>query len=212
MTKHVFLRKILCGLLVISCVGCSSSKPPEPPKPQPPEDINFDQSNIEYSMPFHGQDSLINKLKEQDIQVIHYGDTMTVIVPNDKYFNQGSTELNDANNAGLNNLVKLLQFYPKNIKYVAAFDDNSGTSKDQKDMTQGRAEKMVTFLWANGVPAELLNAQGYGDKFPLGSNKSVHSRTYNRRIEIQWAAFKDQCCPTPQPYPMPKKNLKKGMK
>ena len=190
------------------CVGCSSSNAPaEPPKPQPPEgDNNFNQSNSEYSLPFHGKNSLIKKLQDQDIQIIHYGDTMTAVIPNDKYFNQGSSEINDSNYAGLNNLVKLLQFYPKNIKYVAAFDDKSGTAKEQKDMTQSRAEQMLTFLWANGIPAEQLNAQGYGDDFSLGSNKSVHSRTYNRRIEIQWSAF-GKCCPDIQPEPhLPKGN------
>lgn len=212
MTKHFLLRPILCSLLfIITCGGCSSSTPSDqPPKPAtPPEtDNDFSQSNFEYHWPWQGKSSLISKLKEQDIQFIQYGDTVTLVIPSDKYFNQGSTEINDTDFGGLNSTVKLLKFYPKNVKYVAAFTDKTEDSaKDQKDLTQGRAEKLVSFLWANGVPAELLNAQGYADKFSLGSNKSVHSRSYNRRIEIQWTAMKDNCCPTPQPQPRPKSKI-----
>ncbi|MGV3740498.1 MAG: OmpA family protein [Gammaproteobacteria bacterium] len=216
MTKHFLLRHILCCLFcIITCVGCSSStSSDEPPKPatKPETDNNFEQSSFDYHWPWSGQSSLISTLKEQNIQFTKYGDTITLTIPSDQYFNFNSTEINDSDFGGLNNTVKLLNFYPKNIKYVTAFTDKSGTSQEQLDLTQGRAERIVTFLWANGIPAQALNAQGYGDQFSLGSNKSSHSRSYNRRVEIQWTATKG-CCPPnqiSQSVPLPTKG-KKGL-
>ncbi|KTC88257.1 MULTISPECIES: C-OmpA-like family protein CmpA [Legionella] len=143
---------------------------------------------------------LIKQLQKLDIMYIEYGDTVTLVVPTDRYYIFNSARLNDLCFAGLNTLIKLLATFRKCCPiYVGGFTDNVGSRHSKNLMSQARAETMVTFLWANGFAARRLIAEGYGDKNPVGDNKLIHGSAYNRRIEIQ--IFKD--CSTPQAEPVP---------
>ncbi len=134
----------------------------------------------------NNQHSLIKEIQKQDMEYIAYGDTMTLVVPTDRYFLFNSPLLNDICYPGLNNIVRLLKYYPNSPVYVAAFTDNIGTRHHKNILSQAQAETMITFLWANNIPAQLLHAEGYGDKHDVGDNQWIHSSAYNRRIEIQW--------------------------
>ncbi|RUR19509.1 OmpA family protein [Legionella sp. km535] len=129
---------------------------------------------------------IIKDLKKQDIEFIQYGDTRLLIVPTDKYFMFGSPRLNELCYPGLNNIIRLLKFYPKSRIYVAGFTDNVGSRYHKKMLSQAQAETMLTFLWANNIPASRLKAEGYGDKNAVSDNKLIHGSAQNRRIEIQW--------------------------
>jgi outer membrane protein OmpA-like peptidoglycan-associated protein len=193
LSKHRFLRGAILGFIVANlCAGCSS-------RPAPEGDNDFDQSAYNFRLVKNQEKSLKNKLQEKNIQYIKYGDTKTLIIPTDQYFSFGSKNFKGSDYAGLNNAVKLIKQNPPNKVYVAAFSDDTGTAKSQLHITQQRAETVVTFLWANGIPATNLNAQGYGSDFPVGSNKQVHSSAYNRRIEIQWTDQVINCCAGPPP-------------
>ncbi len=130
--------------------------------------------------------SILSELQKDDIQFVQYGDTMTLIIPTDHYFLFNSAALNETCYAGLNNIIRLMRFYPCHRIYVAGFTDNVGSSKSKQIRSQKQAEAIVTFLWANGVPAHYLYAQGYGDQHTLGDNHFTRGSAYNRRIEIQW--------------------------
>lgn len=67
---------------------------------------------------------LIKELQKQDIQFIQYGDTMTLIVPTDRYFQFNSPRLDEICYAGLNNIVRLLKRYPCSPIFVAGFTDD----------------------------------------------------------------------------------------
>ncbi|OGV32713.1 MAG: hypothetical protein A3E88_07735 [Legionellales bacterium RIFCSPHIGHO2_12_FULL_35_11] len=136
--------------------------------------------------------AVIEEIRLQDMQYIEYGDTMTLIVPTDHYYEFDSPKLNDICYAGLNNIIRLLKFYPKSHIYISAFTDDVGNSHHKKMLTRARAETMLTFLWAHNIPARLLTAKGYGDKYPIGNNKIIHGSAYNRRIEIQWFNLDDK--------------------
>ena len=130
--------------------------------------------------------AIINQLQKQDIELIVYGDVLTLIVPTDHYFIFNSARLNDICYPGLNNIIRLLKYYPFSPVYVAGFTDNVGSRHRKKMMSQAQAETMLTFLWAHNIPAQLLHAEGYGDKHAIGDNRLIHGSAYNRRIEIQW--------------------------
>ncbi|MGL5742802.1 MAG: C-OmpA-like family protein CmpA [Legionella sp.] len=130
--------------------------------------------------------SIIKELNKENIQYVQYGDTMTLIVPVDRYFMLESPRLNEICYPGLINIVRLLKCYPLSPVYVAGFTDDVGSDRHKKLMSQAQAETMLTFLWANNVPAQLLKAEGYGEKNDVGDNKLIHGSAFNRRIEIQW--------------------------
>lgn len=144
---------------------------------------------------------LIKELKKRDIQYVEYGDTMTLIVPTDKYFLFNSPRLNEIQYSGLTYVIKLLKLYPKSPIYVAAFTDNVGSKQHKRNLSQAQAETMMTYLWSNNIPSRQLKTEGYGDKFNVSSNKLVHGSAQNRRVEIQWIRGKQV---QPQPVQMTK--------
>lgn len=139
---------------------------------------------------------IIKELKKYDIQYVQYGDTMTLLVPTDQYFIFNSPRLNETKYPPLLNIIKLLSYYPDSPVYVAGFTDNVGSRHHKNLMSQAQAETMLTFLWANGVAAKKLKAEGYGEKNDIGDNDLIHGSAFNRRIEIQWFTGTDslRCC------------------
>ena len=129
---------------------------------------------------------LIKSLNKQNIQFVEYGDTMTLIVPTDKYFLFNSPRLNELCYPGLINVIRLLKLYPKSPIYVAGFTDNVGSRHHKNLLSQAQAETMLTYLWANNIQAMRLKAEGYGDKNDISDNELIHGSAQNRRIEIQW--------------------------
>ncbi|MBA2710187.1 MAG: OmpA family protein [Tatlockia sp.] len=147
---------------------------------------------------------LIRELKKLDIQYIEYGDTVTFVVPTDKYFMFESARFNELCFPGLSDLIKLIKTFPICCRiYVAGFTDNVGSRYSKRMLTQARAERMVAFLWANDIPSQRLVAEGYGDKHPVGDNRLIHGSAFNRRLEIQ--VFKNCSAPVSSPYLAPMK-------
>ena len=128
---------------------------------------------------------LINELSKADIQYIEYGNTITFLIPTDKYFLFNTATLNDLLYNGLNSLIKLIKKYPNGPIYIATFSDNIGDNLYNQHLSQKRSEAMLTFLWANGIALDRLNAEGYGQKNPIADNQLIRGNALNRRIEIQ---------------------------
>lgn len=136
---------------------------------------------------FHvSQEELIAELAKANIEYIGYGDTHTLIIPTDHYFLINSHRFNEICFQGLMTMVRLLRFYTCSPIYVAGFTDEIGSRTQKNKLSQSRADAIVTFLWAHGVRAQRLHAEGYGDKFSVGDNHLIHGSAYNRRIEVQW--------------------------
>ncbi|KTC87107.1 C-OmpA-like family protein CmpA [Legionella brunensis] len=142
--------------------------------------------------------AIIKQLQQHEIQYIQYGDTVTLVVPTDRYFLFNSARLNQLCFPGLALLIKLIKTFPPCCSiYVAGFTNDVGSRYHKNTLTQAQAEAMLTFLWANDIPAQRLNAEGYGDKYPVSDNKLVHGSAQNRRLEIQ--VFYSCSAQAPQP-------------
>lgn len=143
----------------------------------------------------NAKNGIIKALSKCSIQYVQYGDTMTLIIPTDKYYMFASPRLNELYAKGLLEVVDLLRLYPDSPVYVAGFTDNVGSKLHKKRLSQAQAETMLTFLWANGIKANLLKAEGYEDKNTVADNHLIHGSAMNRRIEIQWFTGRaKQCC------------------
>lgn len=132
------------------------------------------------------QAGLINQLQRQDVQVVRYGDTMTLVIPTDKFFVLGTDELNELCYPALNNILRLVNYHKHGPLYIAGFTDDIGSKEYKKNLTQHQAQAIKTFLWANGIDVYRLNAVGYSDKYDIANNHLIHGSAFNRRIELQW--------------------------
>lgn len=140
--------------------------------------------------------ALVQKLNCADIQYIEYGDTQTLIIPTDRYFDYDSPRLNELCYKSLNNILLLLRLNRCIQIHIAGFTDDIGTKHHRDKLTQARAETMLTYLWANGFKSAQLSAEGYGKEYPVANNKLVHGAAQNRRLEIQWTPL--QNCRKPE--------------
>lgn len=185
-------------LLTLGLVGCGEHSPIGRLEPSPPEIFHSTQGPIPtttggqvgrlFAIGKTSTSGILKQLYRYNIQYVQYGDLNTLIIPTDKYYEFNSPKLNDVNYPGLILTAKLLQHYENCPIYVAAFSDNIGSDKHKEKLSQARAETMVGFLWANNIDAKRFHAEGYGDKYAIGDNDTMHGSAYNRRIEVQWVS------------------------
>jgi outer membrane protein OmpA-like peptidoglycan-associated protein len=167
------------GLFVLVSVLTGCYRPPYNNfKPDPPL----------YALLRDSRASLIKELFSNNIEVVQYGDQVTLIVPTDQYFDFGRDHLDELQYKGLRAIVNFIKLYPKCMIAVAGFSDNVDQARTNVLLTDARAHAMVAFLWANDISARRLIPQGFGEYFPVGDNRIVRGRAYNRRLEIQWPA------------------------
>lgn len=134
----------------------------------------------------HGKERLVEALEKANVQVINEGHRITVIIPTDKYFYFDSAKLNDLKYNELDMIVELVRCFPDQNIFVAGFTDNVGSKEHKRQLSQHRAQAVLSYLWAHGVKHTHLNAAGYEDKYNIGNNRLIHGSAFNRRVEIQW--------------------------
>ena len=118
--KTVFLAPLIVALFISACY-----KPPynnfEPASP-----LLIDETHGYYN-PFNffknKQKLLLKKLANADIQYIEYGDTRTLIIPTDRYFDHESPRFNELCYKTLNDILMLLKSYPCSKIHIAVFTD-----------------------------------------------------------------------------------------
>lgn len=71
-----------------------------------------------------------------------------------------------------------------NLVLVEGHTDNIGTAAYNQKLSVKRAMAVRDELIKNGVPANLIEAKGYGFDKPVASNKTREGRAQNRRVEI----------------------------
>jgi len=142
--------------------------------------------------PMHEQAYLERMLSLNNIKVIQYQEIITLMIPIDQYFVFDSERISDVCYDGLKYIIDYIMLFPCTNIYVAAFSDNVGEPMRINHLSQARAESMLTFLWANGIPSAKLVAQGLGPRYPIADHQTVRGAAMNRHIEIQWTIRPDQ--------------------
>jgi chemotaxis protein MotB len=144
-----------------------------------------------YRSEFFGKlrDALGNRA---DIRVV--GDRF--VVPTDILFDSGSAEMGGEAQAQLGKLAMTLNEVaseiPSTIDWVVRIDGHtdkrpihSGQFPSNWELSTARAVAIVKYLVVQGIPAQHLSANGFGEFQPLDSAETPEAYTRNRRIEIQ---------------------------
>lgn len=85
----------------------------------------------------------------------------------------------------LNNIVAILDAFPKAKIKIGGYSDNTGDSLDNVRLSQQRAENILTKLKQLGAkPRQLTDAEGYGPRYPIGDNGTAAGRAMNRRMSL----------------------------
>ncbi len=71
------------------------------------------------------------------------------------------------------------------IKYeIDGHTDNTGNSKHNLELSQQRADAVMSQLVSMGIDSSRLTTKGYGDTEPISDNSTPEGKANNRRVEF----------------------------
>jgi len=100
-------------------------------------------------------------------------------------FNTDSATLRPESQEQLGNIAAILKAYPNDHIKIGGYTDNSGDSQRNLNLSQDRANGVMADLISLGISPDRLEAQGYGDQFPVADNSTEEGRAKNRRVSMR---------------------------
>ena len=100
-------------------------------------------------------------------------------------FNSGRVSFKSGVTRQLDAIVDVMNKYPKATFAIGGHTDSSGRADSNLKLSEKRAIAVRDYLVRKGVLATRLEAKGFGEGFPVDSNKTRAGRANNRRVEIK---------------------------
>ena len=100
-------------------------------------------------------------------------------------FNTDSVTLRPESQEQLDNIAAILKAYPNVHIKIGGYTDNTGDSQSNLNLSQDRANGVMAELVALGISPDRLEAQGYGEQFPVADNSTAEGRAKNRRVSMR---------------------------
>ncbi|MDX8350083.1 OmpA family protein [Cognatiyoonia sp. IB215446] len=99
-------------------------------------------------------------------------------------FDPGSADLTAATQPVVDDIAEILQKCGDLRIRVAGYTDSQGREVMNQQLSQDRANAVLTALRARRVPVSTFEAIGYGEENPIADNGTEEGREANRRIEF----------------------------
>lgn len=101
-------------------------------------------------------------------------------------FNSKNDKLDNKAKKDLERLAKYFRENSSNKKsiYLVGFSDSRGAVKTNLRLSKKRAQSAMIYLSSRGIKIDENNIKGFGEAYPVASNKSKKGRSKNRRVEI----------------------------
>ncbi len=84
----------------------------------------------------------------------------------------------------LTDLAKLMERFPGLRIKLMAYTDGEGDEKANEMLTEKRALAIRAKLVEAGIQQDRIEYKAYGEKYPVGDNKTFDGRMLNNRIEL----------------------------
>jgi outer membrane protein OmpA-like peptidoglycan-associated protein len=107
-----------------------------------------------------------------------------VLTLDDVLFDTGRAELKSGAERVLDQIAQFLGEHPERRIQVEGFTDSQGANEFNLELSQSRADAVAMAIIQRGIDAQRIRALGYGEEFPVASNRNDGSRQLNRRVEI----------------------------
>lgn len=112
-------------------------------------------------------------------------ESQPLVILKDINFEVGNSYLNVASRQVLDRAAIALQRAPDQLFEIAAHTDNAGSDTNNQKLSDKRAAAVRHYLMLRGVGPNQIRAVGYGERFPIASNRTRKGRGDNRRIELK---------------------------
>ena len=101
------------------------------------------------------------------------------------YFETGKSVLKPSSQEQVKNIAAILKAYPNISLKIGGYTDNTGDSTKNLKLSQERANAAKAEIVKAGVDASRLDAEGYGQQYPVADNNTAEGRAQNRRIDVR---------------------------
>ncbi len=103
-------------------------------------------------------------------------------------FAEGSDAIRAESHEQVENIAAILQAYPAARIKIGGYTDSTGDRRANERLSQRRADAVRDALIARGVERDRIEAEGYGEQFPVADNATEEGRARNRRIALRVTA------------------------
>lgn len=131
------------------------------------------------------------EVKADQVEIQKLQNQLKVILVNEILFPEGGWTLTHKGEATLAKIAPTLSSLQGQQIIVQGYTDDVPIGPELRkrfpsnwELSSARADDVLRFLVAKGVPKNMLSAQGYGDSRPVASNDTAPGRAKNRRVEI----------------------------
>ncbi len=99
-------------------------------------------------------------------------------------FDPGSSTIDGASRDSVEAIAAILRTCDGVSMEVGGYTDSQGREEMNRELSQSRAEAVLTALLSRRIPVGNLSAVGYGEVDPVADNATAAGREANRRIEF----------------------------
>lgn len=101
------------------------------------------------------------------------------------FFNSGKSSFKQGVSVKLDAIYDIMKEYPGSNFSIDGHTDSQGSKALNKGLSQNRADAVKTYLVSRGLSAVRLSATGFGEEYPIDTNKTRQGRANNRRVEFK---------------------------
>ncbi len=99
-------------------------------------------------------------------------------------FRDGSADIRAESQEQLESIAAILRAYPTARIKIGGYTDSVGDRGANQRLSGDRAEAVRDALIAKGVERDRIEAEGYGEQFPVADNATEEGRARNRRVAL----------------------------
>lgn len=99
-------------------------------------------------------------------------------------FNFDKSSVRKSSYDALDAIVDIMKQYDSSKFHIAGYTDSSGAAAYNEKLSRERAASVRSYLVAHGIDKDQITSEGYGEKYPIATNKTAAGRQQNRRVEV----------------------------
>ncbi|MBK8183832.1 MAG: OmpA family protein [Candidatus Competibacteraceae bacterium] len=103
-------------------------------------------------------------------------------------FETGSATLKPTSQERLKHVAAVLKAYPSVRIKIGGYTDNTGDPQKNLQLSDDRAKAAKQILVNLGIDGGRVEAEGYGQQYPVADNATEEGRQKNRRVDIRVTA------------------------
>jgi len=126
-----------------------------------------------------------DEVKSKDVSVRGNDHYAIYSVEEKILFNTGESAIRKQAEQNLNEIASAITSHSKGDIRVYGYTDSADTKKNNKELSQKRAEAVRNYLMSKGnIPENRISVYAEGEDNPVATNSTSHGRQQNRRVEI----------------------------